>query len=215
MIGGRGVNDGVTIFGSNNENEKNENNQILKADFILNFKEKYIYPYIFMIYFEKDTKSYFIRPYINKSDENKILYIRINHENNFPLKQKELIIAGNIIFQINPIDNIHLEITNLSKENSTPIPKKTFDASNKKDISIGRSKECDFSFPENKSFSRIHTSFEYDEENKEWIIYDGSKTKSSTNGTWLLCTHSFPIKNNMLIEIMNYRLKITEEHKNE
>ena len=216
MEGGRGANDGVTIFGCNSDGEKNENGQILKSDFIFNFKEnnKYLYPYIFMIYFEKDTKTYFIRPYISKNEDNKILYIKLNHEHSFPIKQKELIVAGNVIFQVSPVDNNNLEISNLSKDNASSMPKQTFNASSKKEVTIGRNKDCDFSFHGNKSFSRIHTTFEYDEENKEWVIIDGSKTKSSTNGTWVLCAHSFLIKNEMIIEIMNHRLQIKENDKN-
>jgi len=60
--GGREVGDGLTIFGSsaNQENDSNNNNEApkLKADYILKLKDKYSYPYIFMIYFEKETKSY-------------------------------------------------------------------------------------------------------------------------------------------------------------
>ena len=219
MEGGRGLKDGVTIFGCDfeeKEKQNNGNNQILKADFILNIKDKFSYPYIFMIYFDRNSKSYFIRPYLGKNKEsNKILYIRLNHEYNLPIKQKELIIAGNIIFQVSPIETNKLEIINLSKDNISSVPKQTFDASSKKEVTIGRNKECDFSFQGNKSFSRIHTTFEYDEEKNEWIMIDGSKIKSSTNGTWVFCTHSFPIKSCMIFEIMNYRLQITEEYKNE
>ena len=212
MIGGRGVKDGVSIFGCNNE--QNEN-QTLKSDFILNFKDKLSYPYIFMIYFDIESKSYFIKSYISKDDENKILYIKLNHEYYLPIKKKELIIAGNIVFQVSPISNNKLEVMNLSKGNESSQPTQTFDASSKKEVTIGRNKDCDFPFPGNKSFSRIQTTFEYNEENKEWEIIDGSKIKSSTNGTWVFCTHSFPIKNSMIIEIMNHRLQITEQAKSE
>ena len=217
MIGGRGVGDGLTIFGSSanqidNENtEKNEN--ILKVDFILNLNQKYSYPYIFMIYFEKDSKSYFIRPYSSKNNDNRILYIKLTNGYNLSLKQKEIISAGNIIFQVSPVENNNLEIVNLSKQNLSMIPKQTFDASSKKEVTIGRNKDCDFPFPNNKSFSRIQTTFEYDEENKEWIIIDGSRTKSSTNGTWVFCNHSFPVKDKMIVEIFNNRVQINEEVK--
>ena len=218
MIGGRGLKDGVSIFGCNNEQNENPNDnnkQNLKSDFILNFKDKLSYPFIFMIYFEKESKSYYIKSYMSKDDQNKILYIKLNHEYNLPIKQKELIIAGNIVFQVSPISNNKLEIINLSKGNESSEPKQTFDASSKKEVTIGRNKECDFPFPGNKSFSRTQTTFEYNEENKKWEIIDGSKIKSSTNGTWIFCTHSFPIKNNMIIEIMNHRLQITEQAKSE
>ena len=218
--GGRGVGDGVTIFGSNLNQQDDSANidagaTTLKPDFILNIKEKFPYPYIFMIYYEKDSKSYFIRPYSGKNNDNRILYIKLTNGYNLRLKQKEIISAGNIIFQISPIENNNLEIVNLSKQSLSMIPKQTFDASSKKEVTIGRNKDCDFSFPNNKSFSRTQTTFEYDEENQEWIIIDGSRTKSSTNGTWVFCSHSFPIKDKMLFEVLNYRVQINEEVKGE
>ena len=51
MIGGRGIGDGITIFGSNPNNQGEEGSNMntgvssLKPDFILNLKEKYNYPY--------------------------------------------------------------------------------------------------------------------------------------------------------------------------
>ena len=118
-------------------------------------------------------------------------------------------------FYFIPLENNNLEIVNLSKQSLSMIPKQTYDASSKKEVTIGRSKECDFPFPNNKSFSRIHTTFEFDEENQEWVIIDGSKTKSSTNGTWVFCNHSLPIKDKMIIEIFSNRFQIHEEFKAE
>ena len=59
MEGGRGIGDGVVLFGSNQVALKESANMntgvsILKPYFILNLNEKYAYPYIFMIYYEKD-----------------------------------------------------------------------------------------------------------------------------------------------------------------
>ena len=217
MIGGRGIGDGLTIFGSstNQETKENENGDKnkLKVDFILNLNEKYSYPYIFMIYFEKESKSYFIRPYSGKNNDNRILYIKLTNGYRLPLKQKEIITAGNIIFQVSPLENKSLEVVNLSKQSLSMIPKQTFDASSKKEVTIGRNKDCDFSFPNNKSFSRIQTTFEFDEENQEWVIVDGSRTKSSTNGTWVYCTHSIPIKDKMIVEVFNNGIQINEEAK--
>ena len=73
MIGGRGIADGITIFGSNPNNQGEEGSNMntgvssLKPDFILNLKEKYNYPYVFIIYFKKPTKSYFVRHYSIKN----------------------------------------------------------------------------------------------------------------------------------------------------
>ena len=210
MEGGRGVGDGVVIFGGVADEDNTDINN-LKPDFVLNLKNKYPYPFIFMIYYEKESKSFFIRPYSSANNDNRILYIKLTNGCNLPLKQKEIISAGNIIFQVSPLENNNLEIVNLSKQNLSMIPKQTFDASSKKEATIGRNKDCDFPFPNNKSFSRIQTTFEFDEENQNWVIIDGSKAKSSTNGTWVFCTHSFPIKDKMVIEVLNYRIQISEE----
>jgi len=227
MVGGRGMNDGVTIFGSAANLSQSENTNfnlglsssvntnILKVDYILNLKEKYNCPYIFMIYLDKEAKSYFIRSYSSKNNDNRIIYIKLTNGYRLPLKQKEIILAGNVVFQINPLQNNVLEITNLSSQDLSSIPKRTFDASSKKEVTIGRNKDCDFAFPSNKSFSRFQTTFEFDEENQEWVIIDGSKSKSSTNGTWAFCTHSFPVKDKMIVEILSNRIQISEEIKNE
>ena len=108
MIGGREVGDGITIFGCNSNNQEGGENNSLKSDFVLNLKEKYNYPYIFIIYFDKDTKSYFIRPYSSKNNDNRILYVKLTNGYNLSLKQKEIISAGNIILQVSPIENNNL-----------------------------------------------------------------------------------------------------------
>ena len=227
MVGGRGMNDGLAIFGSAANLSQSENTNFnlglsssvninnLKVDFILNLKEKNNYPFMFVIYFDKEAKSYFIRSYSGKNNDNRIIYIKLTNGYRLPLKQKEIILAGNVVFQINPLQNNVLEITNLSNQDLSSIPKRTFDASSKKEVTIGRNKDCDFAFPTNKSFSRLQTTFEFDEENQEWVIIDGSKVKSSTNGTWAFCTHSFPVKDKMIVEILSSRIQISEEIKNE
>ena len=207
--------DGVTIFGSNaNQGEgskENKEGNKLKADFILNLKNHYSYPYIFMIYFDKDIKSYLIRSYSCENNDNRILYIKLTNGYSLTLEQKEIIFVGNIIFQVTPIENNHLEITNLSNHDASIPPKQTFDPSSKKEVTIGRNKNCDFSFPGNKSFSRTQTTFEFDEESQKWVIIDGSRVKSSTNGTWVFCSHSFHVKDKMVVGILNNIIQINEE----
>ena len=230
MVGGRGKKDGFTIFGQNNskkeknsvENNKinnnndinnseevnlkkeNEKNHIFKNDFDLNYPETLSYPYVFVIYYKKEEKSYYIRAFSGKGSDNKILFVRLKNENKLVLKQKELISAGDTIFQVTPLANNHLEIIHLSKRKTlNNLNKQTFNGEKKKIITLGRSKDCDFSFPRDKSFSRFQTSFEFNEENKLWTIIDGKGNKSSTNGTWVFGTHSFLIKNEMIVEILN------------
>ena len=206
MVGGRNQKDGFTIFGQNIE--KNSNNDMFIPDLELNLSNNnnFTYPYIFSIYYKMEDKSYYIRSYSGKGSDNKILFIKLRNKNKYPLKQKEIISAGSVIFQVNPIINGNeLEIINLTyKKNS-----KIFDGNKQKLVTIGRHKECDFSFPRDKSFSRYQTSFEYDENKKEWSIIDG-KDKDSTNGTWIFGTHSFLIKDEMTIEVLNSKIIIKE-----
>ena len=206
MVGGRNKKDGFTIFGQNPE--KSSNKDIFIPDLelnILNNENNFSYPYIFAIYYKIEDKSYYIRAYSGKGSENKILFIKLRNKNKYILNQKELISAGSIIFQITPINESELEIINLTFRRNNKI----FDGNKQKLVTIGRHKECDFSFPKDKSFSRYQTCFEYDSNTKKWSIIDG-KDKDSTNGTWIFGTHSFLIKNEMIVEILNSKIKIKE-----
>ena len=211
MIGGRNLKDGVSIFG-----KKNNNNENFKLDFELNYEENLNYPYIFAIYYQREFKNYSLRAFSGKESDNRILYVKLNNNYSLPLKQKEIFSAGNIVFQVTPIENNKIEVLNLSKKNEEEEQKKIFDPNEIKEISIGRDKKCDLSFPKDKSFSRIQTTFLFDDDKKEWIIIDGSKTKSSTNGTWIFGTHSFEIKDQLMVEILNskiiFSLRIQNKH---
>ncbi len=206
MVGGRNKKDGFTIFGQNPE--KTSNNDMFIPDFELNISNNnnnFSYPYIFSIYYKIEDKNYYIRSYSGKGSDNKILFIKLRNKNKYVIKQKEIISAGSIIFQITPINDNELEIINLTNKKY----RKIFDGNRQKLVTIGRHKECDFSFPKDKSFSRYQTCFEYDEEKKEWTVIDG-KDKDSTNGTWIFGTHSFLIKDEMFIEVLNSKIKIKE-----
>lgn len=209
MLGGRNKKDGFTIFGLNPE--KSSNNDMFIPDLELNISNEninsnnFLYPYIFSIYYKREDKSYYIRSYSGKGSDNKILFIKLRNKDKYIIKQKELISAGSIIFQINPLENNKLEIINLTYKRQSKI----FEGTKQKLVTIGRHKECDFAFPKDKSFSRYQTSFEYNENTKEWCIIDG-KDKDSTNGTWIFGTHSFLIKDEMIIELLNSKIKIKE-----
>ena len=203
MEGGREKKDGVTIFGLNNNNIENT----FKPDFILNYNEQINYPYIFAVYYESDNKNYSLRGYSGKISDNRLLYIKLNEHYNLPLREKEIISAGNIVFQINLLTNNKIEIINLSSPDSSLDNKKIFDPNDIKIITIGRDKNSTFSFPKDKSFSRNQTSFIFDDNLNEWIIYDGNKNKCSTNGTWVFGTHSFIIKDQLIVEILNSKIK--------
>ncbi len=199
--GGRGKKDGVTIFGLE------KNNYDFKSDFILNCQEEIDYPYIFAIYYQNETKHYFIRSFSGINDDTKLLFIKLNENYNLPLKEKEILTVGNFIFEINIIEDNKIEIINLSKNDSQEQNKQIFDPNTCKEISIGRDKNCIIRFPNDKSLSRNQTTFYFNDFTKEWVIYDGNKSKKSTNGTWVFGTHSFIVKKYMIVEILNSKLK--------
>ena len=222
MIGGRNKKDGFSIFSqkilqntkksnvSDKDSKKNDDISFI-PDYELNYSQYLSYPYIFTIYFKKEDKSFYIKAFSGKGSDNKILFIKLNNKNKFIINQKELILTGNKIFQITPKEDSSIEIINLSKNNYyNDNNKYIIDGFNKKIITIGRNKDCDFSFPKDKNFSRYQTTFEFDEETKKWSIIDGYKDKGSTNGTWIFGIHSFLIKNEMIVEILNCQIKIIE-----
>ncbi len=214
LIGGRNLNDGVAIFGLKKNNNiistiDNTNNTLFTPDFYLNSDENLNYPYIFAVYFNRDKKNYHIRAYGGKDSDNRILFIKLTGKFSLPIKQKEIISAGNVIFQVTPVENNQIEITNISRKEDSIEHKQIFECDINRDITIGRDKNCDFSFVKEKSFSRIQTSFSFDKKNKYWVISDGSKVKSSTNGTWVFGIHSFEIMDEMLVEILTSKIKFS------
>ena len=160
------------------------------------------FPYIFAIYYRKEDKSYYIRSFSGKGSDNKLLFIKLKNNEKYILKQKELISAGDSIFQITPMQNNFLEIIHLERKKRNNI--------NNKMVTLGISRDCDFSFPKDKSFSRFQTTFEFDDNIKQWTVIDGKDDKCSTNGTWIFCTHSFLIKNEIIAEILNSKISIKE-----
>ena len=154
MVGGRNKKDGFSIFGQkylnelNNSSEVSDENSKLKddnlfiPDYKLNYSKFLSYPYIFTIYFKKEEKSFYIKAFSGKGSDNKVLFIKLNNKKKFIISQKELILTGNIIFQLTPIEDNCLEIINLSKKNHNN--KSIIDGFNKKIITIGRNKKCFF-----------------------------------------------------------------------
>ena len=225
MVDGRNRKDGFTIFGQNKKRKSRRisieelnakdnfisgnDDDLFIPDYELNYSNYLGYPYIFSIYYKLEDKSYYLRAYCGKGSDNKILFIKLSSESKYILKRKELISAGNIIFQVTPLDNNCLEIINLTNKKYSNY-RRVFDGFSKKIITIGRHKDCDFFFPRDKSFSRYQTTFEFDENIKEWSVVDGKDNKGSTNGTWIFGIHSFLIQKEMVVEILNSKIKITE-----
>ena len=204
LIGGRGAKDGVAIFGL-----ANTSNTAFKADFDLNYNTNISLPYVFTIYYHRESKKYYIRAYSGKSTDNRILFVKLSGNYSLNITQKEIISAGNVIFQVSPMENKTLEIGNLSRKDNNELQKQTFDPQKVKEVTIGRDSKCNFAFPKDKSFSRVHTTFTWDDSEQVWKIIDGSKSKSSTNGTWVFGTHSFQIQDQMVVEILTSKVRFS------
>lgn len=196
---------GLLFFGI--EDPDNTNKQAFKADCTVKFPGTFKTPYLFAIYYQADTKKYYIRAYCGKGSDNKILFIKLSGNVNLQLKQKEIISAGNLLFEVTSIEDGCLQIINIAKKDNSQENKKLFEPTKVQEVTIGRGADCNFSFAKDKSFSRIQTSFLYDENTKEWTVIDGSKTKSSTNGTWVFGSRSFEIKDQMIAEILTSKVK--------
>jgi hypothetical protein len=204
LIGGRGAKDGVAIFGIINNTNTN-----FKADFDLNYNTTSPLPYVFTIYYHRENKKYYIRAYSGKNTDNRILFVKLSGNYSHNITQKEIISAGNVIFQVSPLENNKIEIGNLSRKEGNDNHKLTFDPLTVKEVTIGRDSKCTFAFPKDKSFSRCHTTFTWDDGERLWKIIDGSKNKSSTNGTWVFGTHSFQIQDQMVVEILTSKIRFS------
>lgn len=208
LIGGRNSRDGVSLFGFVPTKK-----ETFKNDFELNCPSAVVnnvYPFVFAIYYQRETKNYFIRAYSGKGSDNRFFFVKLDNNYDLPIKQKEIFYSGNILFQaVSGQDGRVLEISSVSNDNEQANINKKFDTSSIKEVTIGRDSKCTFAFPKDKSFSRTQTTFFYDENNKHWVMMDGSKMKSSTNGTWVFGLHSFVIKDQMIIEILRMRVKLS------
>jgi hypothetical protein len=75
-------------------------------------------------------------------------------------------------------------------------------------VTIGRSKDCDFSFPEDKQVSRFHAMIELRE--RGWYVVD----QKSTNGSYVneqRVTVPFPIKVGDVVRVGEQRLRVRDE----
>jgi hypothetical protein len=218
LIGGmRKMKDGVAIFGKMNTAAE------VNSDFELNLDESFKNnsgPYVFLIYYKKETNCYYIRGYREKANSiSELILIKLNQHCELPLVKKEIIAMGDHYFHVNPTSECRLEIQNLgsskelsnSNNNNSPHShnKYIFEVNEYKTVTIGRDPKCTISFVGDKAFSKCQITFTYDSANKVWKVRDGSDEKESTNGTWIFATHSYEIQNNFVFRVGRSRVKIT------
>jgi hypothetical protein len=225
MVNGkRNKKDGLAIFGLTNYNNNNDNdvsNTSQSNDFMFSLKPNQINVdiniHLFIIYFSQNKKKYFIRTYlsnnINKPSNangneftigsiNDIFFVRIN--DSYQVNKEDIFMIGDLAFVFR-VDNDKLIVTKMKHKNFPEEEVKTFvDENGNATFTIGRNSNCSFSFPTNRSLSKIHCSIKYNKIDKTWVVYDGifGKNKKSTNGIWLLPKKRFEIYNEMEFKIL-------------
>jgi hypothetical protein len=163
-----------------------------------------------MIFYRKDTNKYYLKSYRDKTHKGNI-HIKIDSNTEFSIIKKEILFLSETYFQITPLENNQIEVQNLGKfNNDNEALKYVFDTNEYKFVTIGRDSNCSLSYPDDKSFSKIQATLNYDHDKKCWKIRDGSINKPSTNGCWIYATHSYEIYDNFLFSVIgNAYLKIT------
>lgn len=211
LLGGRKNKDGVTYFTLSTSPE--ESNGSIYTDFALNLKidekkAETVDDFIFIIFYKVETKNYFIKFSDNdKINEEIMLHLIGNMQ--IPLNHTEMIFFGKQLFQLKPNNKTgSIKVIKLSeKENQND---NAYEFSYKNDtITIGRGENCDIYLSDCEAdVSKVQCSLQYSAEDKQWMLRDGTGEKKSTNGTWLICSHSYPLYNDMEIEIFSNVLKV-------
>ena len=173
-------------FDSSNYSEKEE------IDYL--FEENNIQSHEFDI--EYDEGKYYIKGNENGSG----LFFKIDKKILIQTEQKYIFLFNYqsfINFQIKEDNNIVIIEYNGDLKGE-------FNYKLKPIILIGRNKNCDIILPNrDEGISRIQFTFFYNEINNQFYIYDGfyskedNKSKSSTNGIWLLIDQKMYIDKNM------------------
>lgn len=196
--GNRNSKDGIVVFCK----KEIQRNSSFICDYELDITDDLFYlPYIFVIYYYMNC--YFITPHQSKGYDNYLPLIQLSKDLIIPIKDREIFSIGSVTLLICSNNNGGIEITNVGIFNENVENKPTiwlFDKSKNK-ITLGKGKNCDISFPEDKVLSRVHCTLYY--ESNTWIMKDGCNNKGSTNGTFLFCLKSFRIINNMSIRLLN------------
>lgn len=209
--GNRNVRDGIVVFCK----KEIQRNPSFICDYELGFTDDLFYlPYVFVIFYSQNC--FYISPHQSKGYDNYLPLIQLSRELNILIKDREIFSIGSVTLLICTNSNGGIEITNVGILNENAENKPTiwsFDKS-KLEITIGKGKNCDISFAEDKVLSRVHCTLCYDRSN--WIMKDGYNQKSSTNGTFLFCLKSFRIIDNMSIRILSsdiiFTLKTPYKH---
>lgn len=109
-------------------------------------------------------------------------FLLVKIDSNYQIYNNEHLLIADLFFKITFDDDDTLIITKVASKRSTDEIQYKYSI-DYGIITIGRDKNCSISYPNNKLFSKIHTSFYYDKDHLCWFVTDGSHNPSM-NGTW-------------------------------
>ena len=153
-----------------------------------------------MIFYDIEKKKYFIEFNANFS---KKISIRLIGKMNIPIKEKEIISFGDFILELIPnLNDGSIKIINLKEDKISEYEKK------EKTVTIGKSDNCTLCLEKKNNISEIQCNLTYNTKDNLWVLSDGFENKMSDNGTWILASSTYPLYNNLEIDIFSNYLKI-------
>ena len=221
-----------TITNADNNDHTDTNNTILSSrnknpiDVILNITSKdatntnsisFInnVPYVFIIFYIKETLCYYMKFYKGNHEMNKYMFVKLSERTPLVIKYSEIIRIGSLLINITPNSKEKEVIdVNIIDEQTNKNIIKSYNGNNCEKVTIGRSRKCDLCFNDMKGISKLQCTLQYDSSNKEWIMLDGNNGKKSTNGTWVFGLNTYVIYDGMVVEIFGkqFEIKVTQNN---
>lgn len=199
----RGMLKAINYFWLENSNFSQE---LQKVDYILHYSSKKIYDnHLFMICYIKEQNGYKIKFNADYPELSKSIFIQLTNSCPVAISKNTTITINQYQFIVNPITNCILEIVCVNSCNNK---KYIYNSITKLEITIGRNKNCDISFPDDTSFSDIQCTLNFDIAEKNWLIKDGH-SEPSLLGTWIFSTNPILISDGMLVKLWDREIKIS------
>lgn len=201
----RKTKDGITNFGP-----ISEQNGVVINDYIIhlpgNLNE--VIQTLFSVNFNLEEKMYYLCPGVVGNYGDATIFMKIDSK--LKIDKKLFLSLGEVHFSVETKDAINHKIEIEITYDSNTTKKYEFDK-DKKIITLGRGKKCDILLY-HLSYSRIQTTFWFDEKEQEWFLQDGNEEKKSTNGTWAFLNWNWKIEEDIQFRIGQNLLKISIKH---
>lgn len=204
MDHGRKTKDGVIIFG-----KVKQSNQ-MPIDYYLNFNEDtssssyaQSQSHLFIVYYNKDTRNYVIKFNIDeKSELARNVYVKLLHNSEYPIKNKEIVNIKGLIFHFIPCSNGVLNIIDVHHDNK----KLVFKPKKNSVITIGKDGTCTLQYPDANGLSKVHIQVIYSNENY-WILKNCQEVVNEDWENRLVGVNSYNIIDGFEVEVFKKRIR--------